>query len=52
MKIVNAPERIAPLETVMRALARCGAHAGIGLRLEDDRLLFDHCAGLTIAVKQ
>jgi ubiquinone/menaquinone biosynthesis C-methylase UbiE len=51
MKITNAPERIMPLKVVMTALARCGASAGIGLRLEHDRLLFDHAAGLTIAVK-
>lgn len=51
MKIVTAPERIAPLRIVMTALARRGATAGIGLRLDDERLLFEHTAGLTIAVK-
>jgi hypothetical protein len=51
MRITNAPERIMPLKVVMTALARCGARAGIGLRLEDERLLFEHTAGLTIAVK-
>ena len=51
MKITNAPERIMPLKIVMRALALGGASAGIGLRLDNDRLLFDHTAGLTIAVK-
>jgi ubiquinone/menaquinone biosynthesis C-methylase UbiE len=51
MKITNAPERIMPLKVVMTALARCGASAGIGLRLDNDRLLFEHTAGLTIAVK-
>ncbi len=52
MKIINAPERIKPLEIVMRALARGGMSAGIGLRLENDRLLFEHTTGLTIAVKR
>jgi len=51
MKITNAPERIMPLKVVMAALARCGKTAGIGLRLENERLLFEHTAGLTIAVK-
>jgi ubiquinone/menaquinone biosynthesis C-methylase UbiE len=52
MKITNAPERVAPLEVVMSALARCGARAGIGLRLDGGELLFEHNAALTIAVKR
>jgi ubiquinone/menaquinone biosynthesis C-methylase UbiE len=51
MKIVSAPERIDPLKIVMTALARGGVTAGIGLHLENDRLLFDHTAGLTVASK-
>ena len=51
MKITNAPERIMPLKIVMRALARGGTTAGIGLRLDNDRLLFEHTAGLTIAIR-
>jgi ubiquinone/menaquinone biosynthesis C-methylase UbiE len=52
MKITNAPERIAPLEVVMAALARHGANAGIDLRLDGDKLLFEHTAALTVAVKR
>ena len=51
MKIVTAPERIGPLKTVMTALAGRGARAGIDLRLEADRLRFEHTAGLTVAIK-
>jgi ubiquinone/menaquinone biosynthesis C-methylase UbiE len=51
MKITSAPERIAPLRIVMTALAQRGASAGIGLRLEAGKLLFDHTAALTVAVK-
>jgi ubiquinone/menaquinone biosynthesis C-methylase UbiE len=52
MKIAAAPERIAPLDVVMTALARSGASAGIGLRLEDGKLRFEHTAALTVAVKR
>ena len=41
MKITAAPERIAPLSVVMTALARSGASAGIGLRLESGKLRFE-----------
>jgi ubiquinone/menaquinone biosynthesis C-methylase UbiE len=51
MKITNAPERIGPLRVVMSALARSGAHAGIGLREEDGQLRFKHHAALTVAVR-
>jgi len=51
MKIVTAPERIGPLNTVMNALARNGVQAGINLRLEAGELRFDHTAGLTVANK-
>jgi len=51
MKIVTAPERIGPLNTVMTALARNGVQAGINLRLESGQLRFDHTAGLTVATK-
>lgn len=51
MKIVSAPERIAPLKTVMTALARAGVHAGVGLRLDGERILFEHTAGLTVATR-
>jgi len=52
MQITAAPERTAPLKVVMTALARRGATAGIDLRLEGGKLLFDHTAALTVAVKR
>ena len=52
MKITAAPERIAPLEVVMTALAQRGASAGIGLRLEEGKMRFEHTAALTVAVKR
>jgi ubiquinone/menaquinone biosynthesis C-methylase UbiE len=52
MKITSAPERVQPLNVVMSSLARGGATAGIGLRLDGDKILFDHTAGLTVAVKR
>lgn len=52
MKIAAAPERTAPLEVVMTALAKRGAQAGIGLRLEDGKLRFEHTAALTVAVRR
>lgn len=52
LKITNAPERVGPLKVVMSALARSGATAGIGLRLEGEKILFEHRAALTVAVKQ
>jgi ubiquinone/menaquinone biosynthesis C-methylase UbiE len=52
MKITAAPERIAPLEVVMTALAERGAAAGIGLRLEDGKLRFEHMAALTVATRR
>ncbi len=52
LKIVSAPERVRPLKVVMSALARGGATAGIGLRLEGEKILFEHTAALTVAVKR
>jgi len=52
MKIVSAPERIAPLKVVMAALARAGVHAGVNLRMDGERILFEHTAGLTVASKR
>lgn len=51
MKIISAPERVAPLKVVMAALARAGASAGIDLRLEAGKIRFDHHPALTIASK-
>jgi ubiquinone/menaquinone biosynthesis C-methylase UbiE len=42
LAITNDATRIAPLRTVMRELAEAGAHAGVNLRYEDGRILFDH----------
>jgi hypothetical protein len=36
----------------MTALALHGATAGIGLRLEDGKLRFEHSAALTVALKR
>jgi ubiquinone/menaquinone biosynthesis C-methylase UbiE len=51
MKITNAPERIGPIKVVMSELARHGAKAGIDLRMENGRVLFEHKPALTVAVK-
>ena len=51
LKITSAPERSGPLKVIMSALANHGAGAGIDLRLEDGKLLFEHHAALTVAVK-
>jgi ubiquinone/menaquinone biosynthesis C-methylase UbiE len=51
LKITNAPERVGPLRVVMASLARGGATAGIGLRLDGEKILFEHKAALTVAVK-
>jgi len=42
IRITNAPERAAPLRTVMRALAKAGAHAGIGLTEDGATVRFIH----------
>ena len=52
LKIANAPERVRPLKVVMLALARAGATAGIGLREEGGKILFEHRVALTVAAKQ
>lgn len=51
MGITGAPERSGPLMAVMTALARAGLDAGIGLKLDDGRLVFEHRACLTLALK-
>lgn len=51
LRTVNAPERAGPLRSIMAALARAGLRAGINLRLEGDRLLFDHHPLLLVAEK-
>jgi SAM-dependent methyltransferase len=49
--IAAAPERVAPLRTVVRALARAGEDAGIGLRLAGETLVFFHRWRLIVARK-
>jgi len=49
--IVSNPERVAPLRTVVRALARAGEDAGMGLRLKDGVLHFFHRWQLVVARK-
>jgi hypothetical protein len=50
--IANAPERVAPLRIIMTALAKAGVHAGIGPRLEDGKLLFEHHPLLVVAERK
>jgi hypothetical protein len=52
LKITNAPERVGPLKVLMSELATRGASAGIDLRVDGGRILFEHKAGLTLAVKE
>lgn len=42
IQITNAPDRSKPLYTVMHHLARAGVKAGIDLRLEGNKVLFNH----------
>lgn len=42
MGIVNDPQRVGPLRTVVRALAEEGRHAGMGLSIEDGKIVFFH----------
>lgn len=42
MGIINEPERITPLRTVMRALATAGVAAGMGLSLTDGEIVLFH----------
>ncbi|MFN7086368.1 MAG: class I SAM-dependent methyltransferase [Burkholderiales bacterium] len=51
LKIVNAPQRVAPLRAIMSALAKAGVRAGINLRLENGKLLFEHHPLLLVAGK-
>jgi hypothetical protein len=46
-----APERVAPLRTVVRALAMAGEDAGMGLRLEGGVVHFFHRWQLVAARK-
>jgi ubiquinone/menaquinone biosynthesis C-methylase UbiE len=42
MGIVNDPDRTGPTRTVVRALAESGNHAGMGLSIQDCRIVFFH----------
>lgn len=48
-QIVADPARTEPVRTVMRALARAGLRAGIGLEESDDEVRFDHTWRLVVA---
>jgi ubiquinone/menaquinone biosynthesis C-methylase UbiE len=51
MTIIDAPERSGPLKVVMTALADAGVDAGVGLRIDQGKLRFEHQPALTVAVK-
>ena len=51
MGIVNEPLRTQSLRTVTRALAEAGRSAGMGLAIEDGRIVFFHRWQLIVAVK-
>jgi len=51
MGIVNDPSRLLPLRAVVRALAACGAAAGIALRLDGNAIRFVHRWNLIAARK-
>jgi len=51
MGIVNDPSRVLPLRPVVRALAACGASAGMGLRLDGNAIRFVHRWNLIAARK-
>ncbi|MGE0056682.1 MAG: class I SAM-dependent methyltransferase [Dehalococcoidia bacterium] len=51
LAITNDSSRIGPLQVVMRELAEAGSHAGVNLRYEDGRILFDHTTLVIRAVK-
>ncbi|MGQ4810574.1 putative methyltransferase YcgJ [Candidatus Entotheonellaceae bacterium PAL068K] len=52
LQITNAPERIAPLQAVMVALAKAGVQAGINLHLEGNTVVFEHHSLLIMATKR
>lgn len=51
MGIVNDPQRVDPLRTVAHALAKAGRSAGMGLSIEDGRIVFFHRWRLIAAQK-
>lgn len=52
IRITNAPERAAPLLTIMRTLAKAGLHAGIGLGFDGETVVFQHRWLLVTAEKK
>ena len=50
--IVNNPKRVAPLRTVVRALAEAGQDAGLGLSLRDGAIHFFHRWQLVCGTKR
>jgi ubiquinone/menaquinone biosynthesis C-methylase UbiE len=50
-RIVDDPDRVAPLRTVVRTLASLGQHAGTGLAVADGRITFFHRWHLIVARK-
>ena len=42
VKIVDDPQRVGPVRTVVGALAQLGQHAGTGLELHDGKIVFFH----------
>jgi ubiquinone/menaquinone biosynthesis C-methylase UbiE len=51
MDIVNDPHRTKSIRTVVRALAEAGNHAGMGLSIQDGRIVFFHRWRLLRAAK-
>jgi len=49
--IVANPERVAPLRTIVRALAEAGQDAGLGLSLRDGAIHFVHKWQLVVGTK-
>jgi ubiquinone/menaquinone biosynthesis C-methylase UbiE len=52
VRIVDDPDRVAPLRTVVRTLARLGQHAGTGWSVADGKTVFFHRWHLIVARKQ
>jgi ubiquinone/menaquinone biosynthesis C-methylase UbiE len=51
LAITNDETRIGPLQIVMRELAEAGVEAGVNLRYDDGRILFDHTTLIVKATK-
>jgi hypothetical protein len=49
--IVDDPQRVAPLRTIVDRLARAGEHGGFGLSAVDEAIVFFHRWHLVIARK-